>query len=112
MPPEEHYLKGMELFADDQLEEAIAELKTAVSVDSRYGDALHALAMCYYHQKNFDDALKYGKQFVEVEPSNPLAYTSLSMFYNAKGMIQEAEEMGAKARTAGSEEDSGSVSLG
>jgi Flp pilus assembly protein TadD len=111
MSKEEHYEKGMECFAEDHLESAIQELSQAVELDPGYGDALHALAMCYYHHENFDQALKYGKQFLDVEPRNPLAYTSLSMFYNAKGMIKEAEEMGMKARTAGGEEESGTVSL-
>jgi hypothetical protein len=30
-----------------------------------------------------------------------LAYTSLSMFYQQKGMIAEAEEIAAKSRTLG-----------
>lgn len=111
MSKEQHYVKGMEHFGDDRLDLAIEELKKAVMLDSKYGDALHALAMCYYHQEDIDHALEYGKQFRDVEPANPLAYTSLSMFYNAKGMIQQAEEMGAKARSVGGEEDSGSVSL-
>ena len=89
----------MEHFAEDQLELAIEELIQAVEADPEFGDALHALTMCYYHHGNLDQALKYGRQFQDLEPSNPLAYTSLSMIYNAKGMIQEAEEMGAKART-------------
>ncbi|MFQ5928677.1 MAG: tetratricopeptide repeat protein [Acidobacteriota bacterium] len=105
MSEEEHYLKGMEYFAEDQLEQAIEELNKAIDLDANYGDALHALAMCYYHQGNFDQALKYGQQFRDVEPSNPLAYTSLSMFYNAKGMIEEAEEMGAKGRATGQAEE-------
>ncbi len=99
MSSEEHYKKGMEHFAEDQLELAIEELNKAVESDPQFGDALHALTMCYYHHKDLDQALKYGKQLQDLEPSNPLAYTSLSMIYNAKGMIQEAEEMGAKART-------------
>ena len=41
-----------------------------------------------------------------VEPDNTLAYTALSMFYNAKGMIAKAEEMGAKAGAASPPEDS------
>ncbi len=100
MSHEEHYEKGMEHFAEDQLELAIEELKQAVKANPEFGDALHALTMCYYHHGDLDQALKYGKRFRDQEPSNPLAYTSLSMIYNAKGMVPEAEEMGAKARTA------------
>ena len=111
MSKEEHYSKGMECFSDDHLNMAVQELEKAVKLDPKYGDALHALAMCYYHQEDIDNALKWGKRFLEVEPSNPLAYTSLSIFFNAKGMIEEAEEMVAKARTADQEDNSDSVSL-
>ena len=98
MSLEKHYQKGMEHFGEDQLELAIEELTQAVFKDPDFGDALHALTMCYYHHGDFDKALRCGKQFSMLEPTNPLAYTSLSMIYNAKGMTQEAEDMGAKAK--------------
>jgi hypothetical protein len=36
-----------------------------------------------------------------VAPDDELAYTSLSIFYQQKGMIAEAEQVGAQARTLG-----------
>lgn len=101
MSGEEHYEKGMELFAEDKIDAAIEELTKAVEADPKFGDALHALAMCYYHQGDCDNAIKYGEQLKEVVPSNILAFTSLSMFYQKKGMIEKAEEMGAQAKVAG-----------
>ena len=98
MSREEHYQKGMELFAEDQIESAIEELSKALLEDSQYADALHALTMCYYHKGDYDNAIKYGEQFREADPSNPMVYTSLSMAYQKKGMIEKAEEMGGKAK--------------
>ena len=63
------------------------------------GDALHALGMVYASQDRLDEAIQIGKRLVEVTPDDELAYTSLSIFYQRKGMIAEAEEIGAKART-------------
>ena len=100
MSKEDHYLKGMDLFADDRMDEAVAAFDQALEEDAQYGDALHAAAMCCYHNKDLERALKYGLRYRDVEPDNPLAYTSLSMFYHAKGWIQEAEDMGAKAQAA------------
>ncbi len=100
MSHEELYENGMELFAEDQLELAIEELKQAVEANPEFGDALHALTMCYYHHGDLDQALEDGTRFRDQESSNPLAYTSLAMIYHAKGMVPEAEDMGAKARTA------------
>ncbi len=100
MSKEDYYLKGMDLFAGDHMDEAVAAFDRALEEDANYGDALHAAAMCCYHAKDLDRALKYGLRYRDVEPDNPLAYTSLSMFYHAKGWIQEAEDMGAKAQAA------------
>jgi len=38
---------------------------------------------------------------IEISPEDELAYASLSIFYQRKGMIAEAEQIGAKARTLG-----------
>lgn len=89
----------MELFAQDHLDEAVAAYLRALEQDPDYPDALHALAMTYAHQEKFDQAIEAGKRLVEVAPDDELAYTSLSIFYQQKGMIAEAEQIAAKART-------------
>jgi tetratricopeptide (TPR) repeat protein len=98
---ENHYNQGMELFAQDKLDEAIAAYERALQEDPSYVDALHALAMTYAHQEKLDDAIRIGKRLIEVAPEDELAYTSLSIFYQQKGMIAEAEHVGAQARTLG-----------
>ncbi len=101
MPKVDHYHKGMDFFSEDKLELAIEELEKAVEEDPEYGDALHALAMSYYHVGEIEKAIERGEQFKGVEPGNIHAYTCLSMFYNAKGLIAKAEEMGATAAELG-----------
>lgn len=101
MSAREHYEKGLEFFAEDQIDLAIEQLSKAVEEDPQLGDALHALAMSYYHKGDYDRAIDYGEQLRQVDPSSVLAYTSLSMFYQRKGMIEKAEEMGAQAKAAG-----------
>jgi tetratricopeptide (TPR) repeat protein len=96
---EDHYNQGMELFAQDKLDEAVAAYLRALDQDPNYADALHALAMTYAHQGRLDQAIEAGKRLIEVAPDEELAYTSLSIFYQQKGMIAEAEEIAAKART-------------
>lgn len=97
MSKETHYQNGMELFSEDRLAQAIEELNKALEYDAEYGDALHALAMSYYHLGDIDKAVEFGERLRSAEPGNIHAYTSLSMFYNAKGFIAKAEEMGEKA---------------
>ncbi len=99
MNKEDHYNQGMEFFAQDHLDDAVAAYLRALEQDPDYADALHALAMTYAHQEKLDQAIEAGKRLVDVAPDDELAYTSLSIFYQQKGMIAEAEQIAAKART-------------
>jgi len=98
---EDYYNQGMEHFAQDRLDDAVAAYLRALDEDPNYADALHALAMTYSHQEKLDQAIDVAKRLIEATPEDELAYTSLSIFYQQKGMIAEAEEVGAKARTLG-----------
>ena len=98
---EDFYNQGMELFAAEKLDEAVASYRRALEQDPNYADALHALAMTYAHQEKFDEAIEAAKRLVEIAPEDELAYTSLSIFYQKKGLIAEAEAIAAKARTLG-----------
>jgi tetratricopeptide (TPR) repeat protein len=101
MPKEDHYNRGMELFAEEKLDEAVTAYRQALAEDPGYADALQALAMVLARQDRLDDAIELGKKLIEVSPEDELAYTSLSIFYQRKGMIAEAEHIAAKARTLG-----------
>jgi superkiller protein 3 len=96
---EELYNQGMEFFAQDKLDDAIACYRKALDQDPAYSDALHALAMTYAHQEKIDEAIEVGKKLIEAAPDDELAYTSLSIFYQQKGMIAEAEQVAAQGRT-------------
>ncbi len=91
----------MEYFAQDHLDDAVAAYLRALDEDPNYADALHALAMTYSHQEKLDQAIDIAKRLIAAAPDDELAYTSLSIFYQQKGLIAEAEEVGAKARTLG-----------
>jgi len=98
---EDFYNQGMEHFAQERLDEAVAAYLRALEEDPNYADALHALAMTYAHQEKVDQAIEVAQRLIAAAPEDELAYTSLSIFYQQKGMIAEAEEVGAKARTLG-----------
>jgi tetratricopeptide (TPR) repeat protein len=101
MTKEEFYNQGMELFTLDKLDEAITSFEHALEEDNSYTDALHALAMIYSHQEKLDQAIEIGNRLIQAAPDDELAYTSLSIFYQKKGMIAEAEQIAAQARTLG-----------
>jgi tetratricopeptide (TPR) repeat protein len=96
---EDCYNEGMEFFAQDKLDEAAAAYQKALEEDPNYVDALHALAMTYGHQDKLDQAIELAKRLIELAPDDELAHTSLSIFYQQKGMIAEAEHVAAQART-------------
>jgi tetratricopeptide (TPR) repeat protein len=101
MSKEDYYNQGMELFAQDKLDEAIGAYLRALQEDPNFTDALHALAMTYARQEKLDQAIEVGRRLVEAAPDDELAYTSLSIFYQKKGLIADAEAVAAKARTLG-----------
>jgi len=45
-----------------------------------------------------DEAIRVGKEIVEIDANDAFAHTSLSMFYQRKNLIPEAEAEAAKAR--------------
>ena len=95
---EELYDEAIDLFGDGKLDEAIARYRDALAIDPAYVDAWHGLAMAYNELGRHADAIEAGKKLCELTPDDILAHTSLSRFYQAAGMVPEAEAEGAKAR--------------
>ncbi len=98
MKAEEHYLRGVDLFAEDKLNEALAAYQQALEQDPGYTDAMHGMAQAYLRLERFDDAITISRRIAEVEPDDALAHTNMSIAYQRKGMIPEAESEGALAR--------------
>ena len=48
--------------------------------------------MVLAQQGDLDGAIEAGRRLVELEPDEALGHTSLSIFYQRKGMIREAED--------------------
>ncbi|MBW2494655.1 MAG: aminomethyltransferase, partial [Deltaproteobacteria bacterium] len=46
---------------------------------------------------DLDGAIEAGLKIAELEPDDPLSHTNLSILYQSKGMIQEAEDEKARA---------------
>jgi tetratricopeptide (TPR) repeat protein len=95
---EELYDEAIDLFGDGKLDEAVARYREAIALDPGYVDSWHGLAMAYNELGRHADAIEAGKKLCELAPDDILAHTSLSRFYQAAGMVPEAEAEGAKAR--------------
>lgn len=102
---EEVYDEAIDLFAEEKYDEAIAAYKQALALDDKFVDALHGLAIAYAEKGDLPSAIETAKRITEVEPNDPLGFTSLSMFYQRNGQIPEAEAAAAQARIRGWKQD-------
>jgi len=92
------YLEGLALFGEDRHEEAILKYEESLAVDPVWTESMHGKAMALMQLERYDEAIELGLRIVELDPNDAFAHTSLSIFYQRKGLIDEAEEEGAKAR--------------
>ena len=86
------YKSGMTRFAQQDFVGALEDFKKALDIDPEFADVLQSVAHVYEKLEDYDAALDYAQKAVECNPDDFLAHTSLSMFYQRKGMIAAAEE--------------------
>lgn len=98
---EDLYYSGLDLMAAGHLDQAVAKYQESLKADPTFTEAMHGLARALQDLERFDEAIQVAKQIAEVDPDDVLAHTSLSVLYQRKGMIPEAEAEGAKARVLG-----------
>jgi tetratricopeptide (TPR) repeat protein len=98
---EEHYYAALDFFADGKHEDALAEYKKAIEADTTFSEALHGMARALQDLERLDEAIEISKRIAEIDPDDVLAHTSLSVLYQKKGMIPEAEAEANKARVLG-----------
>lgn len=98
---EDHYYAALDLFAEGHHDGALAEYRKALDADPAYTEAMHGMVRALQDLNRLDEALAIANDIVELDPDDVLAHTSLSMIYQKKGMIPEAEAEGNKARVLG-----------
>jgi tetratricopeptide (TPR) repeat protein len=98
---EDVYYSALDLMAEGQLEKAVAGYQEAIHIDPTFTEAMHGLARALQDLERFDEAIEVAKKIAEIDADDVLAHTSLSVLYQKKGMIPEAEAEGAKARVLG-----------
>jgi tetratricopeptide (TPR) repeat protein len=101
MTKEEYFEQAVNAFGDDKLDGAIENYRKALEIDPNYQDALHGVGMALFNSGRVDEAIATAKKLIEIDKDDILAHTSLSMFYQAQGRIEEAEKEGNVARILG-----------
>ena len=98
---EDHYYTALDLMAEGHLDQAVSAYQESLAADPAFTEAMHGLARALQDLQRYDDAIEMAKKIAEIDPDDVLAHTSLSVLYQKKGMIPEAEAEGAKARVLG-----------
>jgi tetratricopeptide (TPR) repeat protein len=98
---EDHYYAALDLMAEGRLVDAVAAYRESLAADPEFTEAMHGLARALQDLQRYDEAIVVAQRIAEVDPDDVLAHTSLSVLYQKKGMIPEAEAEGAKARVLG-----------
>jgi len=98
---EDCYYAALDLMAEGQLERAVAAYRESIHTDPSFTEAMHGLARALQDLTRYDEAIAVAQRIAEIDPDDVLAHTSLSVLYQKKGMIAEAEAEAAKARVLG-----------
>jgi len=80
---------------------AVVRLRHCLQVDPGMLDAMHGLMRALREVGDVDSAIAVARQLLQLNPEEVLAHTSLSILYQHKGMIAEAEAEALKAKLLG-----------
>ncbi len=84
--------EALRQLANDRFERAIALYERAVDADPGLALAWNGLSVAWRLAGDLDRAIEAARRLSELEPDDPLSHTNLSILYQSKGMIQEAED--------------------
>jgi tetratricopeptide (TPR) repeat protein len=98
---ESHYYAALDHVAEGDDNQAIDEYRRSLAADPAFTDALHGLSRALQNLNRFDEAIEVALQISALDPDDVLAHTSLSILYQKKGMVPEAEAEANKARILG-----------
>jgi Flp pilus assembly protein TadD len=98
---EDHYYAALDLVSEGQQERAVEEYQKSLDADPTFTEAMHGMARALQNLDRLDEAIAVANRIAELDPDDVLAHTSLSVLYQKKGMIPEAEAEGNKARILG-----------
>jgi tetratricopeptide (TPR) repeat protein len=98
---EELYHEALDRLAGGDPAGAVARLRRCLEIEPGMLDALHGLIRALRETGELDAAIAAAQQLLTMDPDEVLAHTSLSILYQHKGMVAEAEAEALKAKLLG-----------
>ena len=95
------YYAALDALAEGRPETAAGAFRAALAADPTFLDAQHGLIRALQDAGAYDEALAAARALAEQDPDDVLAYTAISILYQHKGMIPEAEEAATRAKLLG-----------
>ena len=81
---------GARLLEQGKVDAAIAEFKSALSLDPKYFPARLNLAYSYERADRIEDAMKAYREAINFQPRNFFAHNNLGVLYDKKGLHDDA----------------------
>jgi tetratricopeptide (TPR) repeat protein len=98
---EDQYYDAIEKVANGELTEAVAAFRACLEADPDFLDAMHGLIRTLQDLGELDEAIRISLRLAEMDPEDVLVHTRLSILYQHKGMVPEAEAEALKAKLLG-----------
>src|ERR1700677_518183 len=91
---EELYHQGLDRLAEGDAAAAAQTLRRCLEVDPGMLDAMHGLIRALQELGDLDGAITVAQRLLRLDPEVPFPHSSLSILYQHKGRIAEAEAEG------------------
>ncbi len=97
---QQRYDDAMFDFSTGDYDACIGTLKAILAEDPQHFDAQLSLGMAFYRKADYATAITEGHKAEQLNPTEQLVHTNLSLFYMKSGDKTTAEHHGLQARIA------------
>jgi len=84
---EKHFKLGAQYFEEEQMEDALRELRKAVELNPQHADARYHLGSLYHVLKAYSRALKEYEELLRINPNYPKVHTAFANLYYERGLM-------------------------
>ena len=95
------YYQALDRLATGDAKAAASDFRESIALDPAFLDARHGLIRALQDAGELDQAIVAAHELIALDPQDVLAHTSLSILYQRKGMVPEAEAEALKAKLLG-----------